>query len=313
MQTAQLFSQQSEQAEVDEADKPYDLSWLTDKGVDVPNENEPGQLVSNQEVSIQDVDSPPLPSLPQMPQQQLVSAPPQLPAPQQAILTRQNREIPAALAAEGSKVVHIDGPDGPLVLVGGHAFNGAPAAAGVGDGPSFMDLSLTEGSGFSVAFTIDWQEFSPGVHAIDIGNKESHSDILSVSSAEDGSALSFAMMHNGIPSVLTVSHAFEIGVSARFLCTVGSTGKMQAFRDGTILGRLKPDGTYQDNTPGGSTNPALANGQLFLGRSTEEQRNSAAKTFAGWLGDVCVFPKEVLWGEAASCVAKATAAASASR
>lgn len=315
MQTAQLFSQQSDQAEADEADKPYDLSWLTDKGVDVTSEDEPSQLVPNQNAPNQDADSPPLPSLPQLPQQQVVPAPKQPSVPQHAILTTaepQNvatqERLPTALAAEGSKVVRIDGLDGPSVLLGGHAFNGAPATTGVGDAPPVMDLSLIEGSGFSLAFTIDWQEFSPGVHAIDIGDKESDSDILSVSSAEDGSALSFAMMHKGIPSVLTVSHAFEVGVSARFLCTVGSTGKMQAFRDGTILGRLKPDGTYQDNSPGGSTNPALANGQLFLGRSTEEQRNSAAKTFTGWLGDVCVFPKEVLWGEATSCVAKATAA-----
>lgn len=312
MQTAQLFSQQSDQAEADEADKPYDLSWLTDKGVDVTSEDQSSQLAPSQDAPNPGAESPP-PSLPELPQQQAVPAPQQPSVTQNAILATDEAQkvtssegLPTALAAAGLKVVRIDQPDGLSVLVGGRNFTGAPAVTGASDLPSVTDLSLAQGSGFSVAFTIDWQEFSPGVHAIDIGDKDS--DFLSVSSAEDGSALSFAMMHNGIPSVLTVSHAFEVGVSARFLCTVGSTGKMQAFRDGTILGRLKPDGTYQDNAPGGTTNPALASGQLFLGRSTEEQRKSAAKTFTGWLGDVCVFPKEVPWGEAASCVAKAVAA-----
>lgn len=268
----------------------------------MPSESAPSQSVPNQTVLRQDEDSASAPLPPQLPQQ---------PPPQQAKLVVSEPSIaaqeapPAMLPAEGSKVVHVEGPDGPSVVVGGHAFSGAPGGDGVV--PSIMDLSLVEGSGFSLAFSIDWQEFSPGAHAIDIGDKDSNSDILSVSSAEDGSALSFAMMRNGIPSILTVSHAFEVGISARYLCTVAPTGKMQVFRDGAILGRLKPDGTYQDNTPGGTTNPAVANGQLFLGRSTEEQRNNAASTFSGWLGDICLFPKEVLWGEAASCVARAAA------
>lgn len=293
------------------ARRGFDLSWLSDAGVDVPNQVAVSQAA----------DSPPLPSLPQLPQQHLAPVPQQPLAPQDAILTAVHnsrlavaQEAPPAVLTTGrSQVVQIDGPDGASVLVGGHAFNGNPTAAGVGDAPSVMDVSLKEGSGLSVAFTIAWHEFSSGAHAIDISDTGSHSDILSVSSAEDGSALSFAMTSSGIPAVLTVSRAFEVGVSARYLCTVGPTGKMQVFRDGTILGRLKPDGSYQDNTPGGNTNPAVASGQLSLGRATQEKLslghgNSVANTFTGWLGDVCVFPREVLWGEVESCVVKAKAA-----
>lgn len=295
-----MFVRPPQQSQQQTEHEIYDLSWLSDAGVDLPGrptQSSPTQLPEL--LHLPQVAAPQQPVAP-LAAQQALAAPP----PTQTAVPENVQQ--AELASTGSAVVR-DGPDGLWVLPGGHDYSGAPMV--VGDTSSVMDVSLLEGSGFSVAFTIAWQRLSPGVHAIDLKDKDSGSSILSISSAEDGTALTFMMTRDGTPAVLTVSNAFEANDKARYLCTVGATGKMQVFRDGIILGRLKPDGTYQDNTRGGSTNQAVPDGQLLLGHTTEEQQSSGANIFTGWIGDVCAFSKEVLWGDASTCVQKAAAIA----
>jgi len=175
-----------------------------------------------------------------------------------------------------------------------------------------MMMSLEAGHAFSLAFTVSWKELTPFTRLLDLSNGDGTGDLLRVSSGASPDELELFVKSStgGADVVFDIKKAFALDAvgTQRFLCTVTPDGKMEVFRNGMIIGRLKADGTYADGSPGGQPMPAVPTGQLHLARPTSHQQAIGSTTFKGWLGDVCTWKKLAVWNEAANCLEAAGSA-----
>lgn len=193
----------------------------------------------------------------------------------------------------------------PTVLLGGRNYSGVGAETD--DEEALANVSLAEGGGFSVAFTASWHQIHPFSRILSLS--DGTKDVLRVTSTEDAGTLSFSVHrchddgHNcqHFASV-DVNGAIVANATSRYLCSVSPEGKMQVYKDGRIVGRLKPDGTYaMPGQPGGLRVPA-AEARLYVARRTWMQRGKGVPPFEGFLGDICLWSREVQPANAASCI-----------
>lgn len=206
------------------------------------------------------------------------------------------------------KIHAATGEGSPTVLLGGLNFSGDPTATD--DEKPLLNVSLVEGSGFSIAFTASWHQFHPFSRLLSLS--DGSKDILRVSSFEDSDTISFSVRRcqtdghvcNHDASV-NVKRSIVANVTDRYLCTVSPQGKMQVYKGDLIIGRLKPDGTYASEQKGGQSVPSAETG-LYVARRTWQQRKQGVPPFEGYVGDVCFWSREVVPAEAANCISDAS-------
>lgn len=214
-------------------------------------------------------------------------------------------------SAEASvwKISVAEDNEAPTVLLGGRNYSGDGAETD--DEEPLVNISLAEGSGFSVAFTAAWHQFHPFSRVLSLS--DGTKDVLRVTSNDDVGTLSFSVRRcrNDGHSCqhdanVDVKKAIVVNATSRYLCSVSPEGKMQVFKDGRIVGRLKPNGTYVlPGQPGGLKVPA-AEAKLYVARRTWMQRGKGVPPFEGFLGDICLWSREVQPANSASCIAGAS-------
>lgn len=203
------------------------------------------------------------------------------------------------------KISVASGNEAPTVLLGGRNYSGDGAETD--DEEPLVNISLAEGSGFSVAFTASWHQFHPFSRVLSLS--DGTKDVLRVTSIDDAGTLSFSVRrcktdghtcHHD--ANVDVKKAIVVNATSRYLCSVSPDGKMQVYKDGRIVGRLKPDGSYVvPGQPGGLKVPA-AEAKLYLARRTWMQRGKGVPAFEGFLGDICLWSQEVQPANSASCI-----------
>jgi len=195
--------------------------------------------------------------------------------------------------------------DSPTVLLGGRNYSGDGSETD--DEASLVNMSLAEGSGFSVAFTATWRQFHPFSRVLSLS--DGSKDVLRVTSVDSLGTLSFSVRRcrdDGHDcqhyASVDVKDAIEANVTSRYLCSVSPEGKMQVYRDGRIIGRLKADGTYALPGQRGGIKLPASEAHLYVARRTWKQRGKGVPAFEGSLSDICLWSREVAPANAASCI-----------